>query len=66
MKLQGVRGKIIRVHFLFFLLQIGFNKILSKNIAFKKEEMIDYPYLKYVGVGTYLSDADESRVQLFI
>lgn len=35
-------------------------------MGFKKEEMIDYPYLKYVGVGTYLSDADESRVQLFI
>ena len=35
-------------------------------MGFKKEEMIDYPYIKYVGVGTYLSDADESRVQLFI
>jgi peroxiredoxin family protein len=35
-------------------------------MGFKKEEMIDYPYLKYVGVGSYLSDADESRVQLFI
>lgn len=35
-------------------------------MGFKKEEMIDYPHLKYVGVGTYLSDADESRVQLFI
>lgn len=35
-------------------------------MGFKKEEMIDYPGLKYVGVGTYVSDADESRVQLFI
>ena len=35
-------------------------------MGFKKEEMIDYPHLKYVGVSTYLSDADESRVQLFI
>lgn len=35
-------------------------------MGFKKEEMIDYPILKYVGVGSYLADAGESRVQLFI
>jgi len=35
-------------------------------MGFKKEEMIDYPHLKYVGVGSYLADAGESRVQLFI
>ncbi|MFA6949128.1 MAG: DsrE/DsrF/DrsH-like family protein [Lentimicrobiaceae bacterium] len=35
-------------------------------MGFKREEMIDYPNLKYVGVGSYLADADESRVQLFI
>lgn len=35
-------------------------------MGFMKEEMIDYPNLKYVGVGTYLADAGESRVQLFI
>jgi peroxiredoxin family protein len=35
-------------------------------MGFKKEEMIDYPNLKYVGVGSYLADAGESRVQLFI
>jgi len=35
-------------------------------MGFKKEEMIDYPNLNYCGVGTYLADADESRVQLFI
>jgi peroxiredoxin family protein len=35
-------------------------------MGFKREEMIDYPHLKYVGVGSYLSDADESRIQLFI
>jgi len=35
-------------------------------MGFKKEEMIDYPNLKYCGVATYLADADESRVQLFI
>jgi peroxiredoxin family protein len=35
-------------------------------MGFSKDEMMDYPNLKYVGVGTYLVDADESRVQLFI
>lgn len=35
-------------------------------MGFKREEMIDYPNLKYVGVGSYLADAGESRVQLFI
>jgi peroxiredoxin family protein len=40
---------------------------MSMNLmGFKKEEMIDYPNLSYVGVGTYLSDADESKIQLFI
>jgi len=35
-------------------------------MGFKKEEMIDYPNLKYCGVGTYLADASESKIQLFI
>ncbi len=35
-------------------------------MGFKKDEMIDYPGLKFVGVGTYLADAGDSRVQLFI
>jgi len=35
-------------------------------MGFKREEMIDYPNLKYVGVGSYLADAGESRIQLFI
>ncbi len=35
-------------------------------MGFKKEEMINYSHLSYVGVGTYLSDASESRIQLFI
>ena len=35
-------------------------------MGFKREEMIDYPNLKYVGVGSYLADANDSRVQLFI
>jgi len=35
-------------------------------MGFTKEEIIDYPHLNYCGVGTYLADAGESRVQLFI
>jgi len=35
-------------------------------MGFKKEEMIDYPNLKYVGVGSYLADAGDSKIQLFI
>ncbi len=40
---------------------------MSMNLmGFKKEEMIDYPKLSYAGVATFLVDADESRMQLFI
>jgi peroxiredoxin family protein len=35
-------------------------------MGFKREEMINYPNLKYVGVGSYLADAEESKIQLFI
>ncbi len=35
-------------------------------MGFKKEEMIDYPGLRYCGVATFLNDAQESKVQLFI
>ena len=35
-------------------------------MGFTKEEMIDYPKLNYCGVGTYLADASESKIQLFI
>ena len=35
-------------------------------MGFKKEEMIDYPKLSYAGVATFLADANESRIQLFI
>ena len=35
-------------------------------MGFKKEEMIDYPNLIYCGVGTFVADASESRVHLFI
>lgn len=40
---------------------------MSMNLmGFKKEEMIDYPNLGYAGVATFLADANESRIQLFI
>lgn len=35
-------------------------------MGFKKEEMIDYPNLNVCGVATFLADASESKVQLFI
>ena len=35
-------------------------------MGFKKEEMIDYPGLGYCGVATFLADAGESSIQLFI
>ncbi|MFH0893502.1 MAG: DsrE/DsrF/DrsH-like family protein [Bacteroidota bacterium] len=35
-------------------------------MGFKREEMIDYPHMNICGVATFLSDAQESKVQLFI
>ena len=46
--------------------QINICEMSMDLMGFKKEEMIDYPGLQYVGVGSYLADASESRVQLFI
>jgi peroxiredoxin family protein len=40
---------------------------MSMNLmGFKKEEMIDYPKLSYAGAATFISDASESNIQLFI
>ena len=40
---------------------------MSMNLmGFKKEEMIDYPCMNICGVATFLSDAQESKIQLFI
>jgi len=40
---------------------------MSMNLmGFKKEELIDYPNLNICGVATFLSDAAESKIQLFI
>jgi peroxiredoxin family protein len=40
---------------------------MSMNLmGFKKEEMIDYPNLRFAGAATFVSDAGESSIQLFI
>ncbi len=35
-------------------------------MGFKKEEIIDYPHLMYAGATTFVADAGESAIQLFI
>jgi len=35
-------------------------------MGLKREELIDYPHMTICGVGTFLSDAEESKTQLFI
>jgi len=35
-------------------------------MGFKREEMIDYPSLEYCGVATFLAEARESQIQMFI
>jgi len=40
---------------------------MSMNLmGFKKEEMIDYPNIRYAGATTFVADAGESSIQLFI
>ena len=40
---------------------------MSMNLmGFKREEMVDYPAMTVCGVATFLSDAQESKIQLFI
>lgn len=40
---------------------------MSMNLmGFQKIEMIDYPHMTICGVATFLSDAAESKIQLFI
>lgn len=35
-------------------------------MGFKREEIIDYPNLRYAGAGTFINEAGESSIQLFI
>lgn len=40
---------------------------MSMNLmGFKKEEVIDYPNLRYAGATTFVAEANESSIQLFI
>lgn len=40
---------------------------MSMNLmGFKKEELIEYPHMNICGVATFLADASESKIQLFI
>jgi peroxiredoxin family protein len=40
---------------------------MSMNLmGFKREELIDYPKMTVCGVATFLADAEESKIQLFI
>lgn len=40
---------------------------MSMNLmGFKKEEMVDYPNLRYAGATTFVAEANESSTQLFI
>jgi peroxiredoxin family protein len=40
---------------------------MSMNLmGFKKEEMIDYPDLRFAGATTFVAEANESSIQLFI
>jgi peroxiredoxin family protein len=46
--------------------QINICEMSMDLMGFKKEEMIDYPNMTVCGVATFLADASESKVQLFI
>jgi peroxiredoxin family protein len=46
--------------------QINICEMSMDLMGFKREEMIDYPNLNVCGVATFLADASESKVQLFI
>ena len=35
-------------------------------MGFTREEMIDYPHLRYGGVAAFVADAAKSKVQLFL
>lgn len=46
--------------------QINICEMSMDLMGFSKNEMIDYPNLTYCGVATFLADAGESSIQLFI
>ena len=46
--------------------EINICEMSMSLMGFKKEEMINYPHMQICGVATFLADASESKVQLFI
>ena len=46
--------------------QINICEMSMDLMGFKREEMIDYPHLTYCGVATFLAEAKDSKIQLFI
>ena len=46
--------------------EINICEMTMNLMGFNIDEMIDYPHLEYCGVGTFLIEAEESKVQLFI
>ena len=48
------------------VIEINICEMSMNLMGFKKEEMIDYPGMTVCGVATFLSDAQESKIQLFI
>ena len=47
-------------------IEINICEMSMDLMGFKKEELIDYPHMNVCGVATFLADAQESKVQLFI
>jgi len=47
-------------------IQINICEMSMKLMGFKREEMIEYPNMQVCGVATFLADATDSTVQLFI
>jgi len=47
-------------------IQINVCEMSMNLMGMKTEEFIDYPHLNVCGVATFLADANESKVQLFI
>ena len=46
--------------------QINICEMSMDLMGFKREEMIDYPNMKYCGVATFIADAKDSKIQMFV
>jgi len=47
-------------------IQIYICEMSMKLMGLQRDEMMDYPHLKYCGVATFLAEAQNSKIQLFI